>query len=370
MRAGRVALALLLAGCFPDADKLRGGGTPGNGGTGMGGSGGTSGTGGTAGQGGAGGGNMDGGGPPAGTRAEACAALGNAIAAQLMRCNPYLLMAGYGSQAAYAQRLTLNCNLYDAPGVNWPARPFKPCADALAAQSCTDWFDDVPLAACPLNGQFLDGQPCGSGFQCQTGLCSFPATGCGRCIQRPLMGQACVETCAQNLSCSPNKVCVPLGVRGAPCDANTPCRPSLACHNGACAPPATSGTCVTDDECDFTQGYVCNPDRGQCVKVTFGPTCLLNPDGSYVYCSGAQICKQGMCIARVADGGACSDTDRLFCQWPARCSNMRCRLPAPDRTCMPMATAGSGLPAGPGVGPTTRISDARAFGRPERVVRP
>jgi hypothetical protein len=372
MRPARIALALLLTGCFPDADKLRAPANPGNGGSGGGGGGGSGGTGGTtgvdAGTGGAGGGGqMDGGGQMQ-SRVQACAEMANALAAQLGRCNPYLLMAVYGSQAAYAARLQLNCNIFDAPGVNWPARPFAPCAAAMAAQNCADWRDDLPLAACPLSGQFVDGEPCGSGFQCQSGLCSLPSTGCGRCIKRPTLGQTCDEACAEGLACNPNKVCVMMGRLGAPCDANSPCRLSLACRSGACAQRATVGPCIVDDECDFAQGYTCNPDRGQCVKISFGSTCSTNPDGTYVYCTGL-VCKAGMCIPRVDDGGMCSDANRLFCKWPARCLNAQCRLPAPDRTCAPSAVAGDPLPTlQSGVAP--RISDARAFLRPEGLKRP
>jgi hypothetical protein len=302
------------------------GGSPGTGGMTA-----TGGTGGGAG--GAGGMSM-----PMMTRAQACTEYAQAYAAKANACAPFLTVLNYGSQAAHATRLQYACNLVDLPGVTFPPIPFKPCADGIAAQSCDDWFDGVTPPGCAGVGLVADGGSCSSGYQCASAYCSLPTTGCGRCARAPGLNEQCVEgQCPNGLICNGSSYCVVPGARGARCSADAPCRPSLGCRSGFCAPRADVGAnCFTLDDCNFPHAALCNTNIGRCVQVTTGSMCRVNPDYSVVACSASYFCRpDGGCVAPAADGAACSDQTGPSCLTPARCVDGRCKLYVPDKTCHP-----------------------------------
>jgi hypothetical protein len=395
MRARAVLLPLLLASCFPDADKLRGGGaspttggipvagsggvagiggaggTAGIGGTAGAGTGGTAGTGGASGMGGVsgiggaagmgGGSGMGGtgGAPSDPTRAQRCMEFAAAASAKTFQCAPFLSALRYGTQEAYAARLRLNCGFFDLPGVTFPAMPFKPCADALAAQSCEAWFDDVAIPACAAPGLRPIGGVCAAGLQCASSLCELNAAGCGRCIAYPKAGEACQGNCDTGLACNAAMVCVARGDVGAACGPNAPCKTALGCHKGVCVRPGPAGTpCESDDACDFFHGSVCNETMKVCVSVTIGPMCGAGPAGGFVACGASATCKMdGSCLPAAADGAACNNMGGPACTWPAQCANdLRCRIFIPNRAC----------PGGTAAGPEGRLDPRRSFAPAER----
>jgi hypothetical protein len=388
MRRAPPAVALLLLACYPNTSELtkttgtggasgagaaggasgagatggtagsggRGGSGPGGtGGSGPGGTGG-SGTGGSGGSGTGGGGAGGGGaggtggapppdaGPPAQTRAQACAQYGQSTAAKAMQCAPFVVSLLYGNMANYAGREELNCNLHEAPGVNFPPRPFRPCSDAYAAISCDDWRDGVIPAACIAFGQYAEGVSCSTGFQCATDLCDLTGGGsCGRCVRPPAVGQACLagQFCAAGLRCSLSQLCAtPVG-RGGSCSGSNPCRSSLVCNDIAtCAPRGQAGAaCQTADDCEVVASTYCNTTRGLCVSATTGGACRMNTDGSLLFCGFGAACQgDGSCLAAASDSGLCASGGPL-CVFPAACgTDGRCHLPTLDKTCGPAAT--------------------------------
>jgi hypothetical protein len=362
----RAALLLLLASCFPDADKLRakssGSGPPGGsgGGVGNGGSGGSA-----AGMGGGAAGSGGGGGGATGNRAQLCNELALASAAKAAACTPFLQIFRYGSQPAQAARIRLNCNLYDLPSVLFPPSPFKPCADALQAEPCNDWIDGAVPPACLGPGALAEGATCTAGYQCATDLCDIPATGCGKCATLPPAGDPCYKGfCAAGLVCNPGGICAKPGRAGETCDENAPCAESLGCHGGVCGPRGAPGAnCASNDECDIYHGSICGMMNTTCVNVSTGPMCTLNPDGSYVFCGGGATCQaDGSCTPAAADGAACTMTDKgPDCLWPAQClSDMKCHLFQANRSCLGTAAV---RPTEPDLGPLPARLGVAAFWR-------
>jgi hypothetical protein len=343
---GRVALLLLLAGCFPDGDKLRAKAS---------GPGPQAGRGGDTGTGGAGGG-------PAVSRTQLCDQLAKASAAKSSACAPFLQAFRFGSQDAQAARIRLNCNLYDLPAVLFPPSPFEPCADALAAQPCSEWIDGTVPDACLQSGMLATGATCTSGYQCETDLCDIPATGCGKCAPLPGVGEPCYRGfCDAGATCNMAGTCVVPGGLGAACDANTPCALSLACHGGVCGPRGGVGApCASDDECDIYGGTLCEM-KTKCVPVTTGTMCTVRPDGTYVLCAGGGKCQtDGSCLPAAADGAACDKTNGPDCVWPAEClADLQCHVFQPNRACLGTSAAPS-IGPGPGLMPAEGV---RAFWR-------
>jgi hypothetical protein len=381
MRA-RMALMLVLAGCFPDADKLRSGGGPpvvqpppsgtgggislGGMGGGLAGAGGATGgsqgaTGGagglaTGGAPGTGGGPGGAGGNPA--RAQLCAEFATISAEKAATCAPFAQAYRYGSKEAQAARIRLNCGLFDLPSVHFPPSPFKPCADALQAQSCPDWINGLIPQGCLGLGDRAAGAVCATSYQCQTDLCDIQANGCGRCVVPPVAGQPCFRgICALGLECNPAGTCVTPGGEGAACAPNAPCLSSLGCNAGKCtALGAPGAACMSNEQCDFFHGSVCGMMNTKCISVTTGPMCSLKPDGSLVACAASGTCRpaDGTCTPAAAEGAACSEEMGPQCLWPASCgSDMKCRYFMPNRACGP----GAQRPpeSGPGLTPADSV---------------
>ena len=75
---------------------------------------------------------------------------------------------------------------------------------------------------------------------------------------------------------------------------------------------------------------------GKCVGVTLGPMCVLESDGSYVFCGAGATCQMNApCLPAAADGAACSDMNGPACVWPAFCSTVdnHCHLFQANRGC-------------------------------------
>ena len=358
--AGAVVVGAAL-GCYPDTDKLRvspgsggspsggtGGGAGGMGGTVVGGRGGAGGMGGAVGGAGMGGGMagmggaMGGMGGAAQTRPQACTEYARTRAAKFGNCAPFLLAFLYGSEATYAARLELFCSLFDASGVAFPPRPFKPCGDAMMAMSCDDFTDGNFPSVCSFAGTHPDGAGCGFGDQCASGFCNLPMSGvCGACTRAPAAGQPCAfgSICGSGLICNPAMTCVAEQPRGAACSDNMPCRSSSVCRNAVCSAKGTVGApCTADKDCDVGRGVICNSTRMQCVMANTGPMCVARPDGGFTLCPASGTCKTGApCLAAAADDAACDEMNGPKCMWPAACTAAKCTIPRYNRTCLPAA---------------------------------
>jgi hypothetical protein len=331
MRARALVLSLLSLSCFPDSTKLTEGGS-------------SSGSGRT------------GGSTPGANRIALCNQYSAATSAKMFTCEPFLAAFLFGTQAAYAARLSLSCQPFDLPDVHFPPSPLDDCLDALATQKCIDFMDGRVPAACDISGSRANNAPCATYLQCQSKLCDFSGGGCGHCIPAPTAGQECADgNCADELECNAAGTCVAPGAEGDPCDENRPCLRSLACSQGVCAARGRPGApCTSNEACDLYSGVVCNTDKGTCVSVVVGPMCLEQPDGSYVFCGGGASCgTPSGCTPPLADGAACTQATATMaaerdCTYPAVCdTDNRCRIPQPSRTCSNTAAEGPHRPGRP-----------------------
>jgi hypothetical protein len=246
------------------------------------------------------------------------------------------------------------------PGSRMTPGELEACA---AAQSATSCDSIVSPPECHITGSLPAGAPCNTGWQCQSGSCSYTmrsadgrppvVSGCGTCTAAANIGQSCAESgCVQGSACAPSPngaaptcVAITAGDAGAHCDgmaalckvslycdpashtctagrrAGASCEDSSHCKAGlAClgkpgaatcvAPAAAGGACQASDGC--ASGLACA--RGRCAPVTWA--------SAGQPCGGAARCLVGSCIfdpprgtehgrcpTVIADGQPCSSAD-------------------------------------------------------------
>ncbi len=315
---------------------------PGNGGAGSGG-------GGAAGSGGGGGVGIDGGidaGPP--TVEEACGQYASTLCSRLGGCAPYALQLFYGDNDTCLSRVKLGCMLdLEVPDSNQTTAGMAACARDANNSSCADLLANVFPASCQIKpGNRLNGERCGSSWQCMSTHCERSTTDCGVCAPRAAAGGACTVDggCMQGLVCAAQK-CVAPAAMGAPCSAMAPCRANLYCSaiSNTCATPLALGAPCGGDTggCDFRQGVSCNTfavmANQKCETVAAakgGQACGL-VNSTLTLCVANNTCQgisliplktDGVCPNPAGDGMQCSDT--VHCLAPANCVGGLCRLPS------------------------------------------
>jgi hypothetical protein len=262
-----------------------------------------------------------------------CAEYAMRFCARYTACSAPQSALAFGTEADCRQRVQLECDLLDLPGVIWPTQA---CADAFATHPCADLLRNSDPLACRTQGTLPPDERCASAFQCQTRRCAqLPGAPCFTCVPRSALGQPCGSSiaCQDDLVCNDKKVCVAPRAMGATCDGDSPCLVPLLCRQGACVPRGGEGAaCTTSDDCDIVAGIGCNATLGKCVRYTVTPTtCRTNPDGSFELCAGRGTCNPGTltCVPAAADGAPCSDSLGPHCRSPAACKADRCQLPMP-----------------------------------------
>jgi hypothetical protein len=313
-----------------------------------------------------GGGGSSGGGAGGSSASSTKACNDNAAALCMLRdgCGPgYDIARTYGSQTVCEQRTAQNCiNSLDAKGTGNSAEHVEGCASAYPSESCTDFFDNNPVAACvPPAGTLAMGAPCGAPGQCTSTYCAVSSTSvCGTCQPLPVAGAACQvqADCGRDLACA-----VPSGTGSGVCAAwvdtggacltgVAPCKNGLACV-GDDVTSSTMGTCQAQPAmdgaaCQTTRktipncgnGFACivpaggTNGMGTCKPITLvsaGAMCggLGSPTvTSVAQCKAGGLCQKaapndptGTCIAAAADGAACDSDPSLGppCLAPAKC---------------------------------------------------
>src|SRR5262249_35252873 len=215
------------------------------------------------------------------------------------------------------------------------------CADLLA--------NNLPSSCLVKPGLRLDGQGCGSSWQCMSTHCEKTNGDCGVCAPRAAAGGACTvdEGCTVGRVCAGQK-CVMPGALGATCGDGAPCRGGLYCATSAttantktCATPlGVGGSCATDSNaCDFAKGVGCNPFASPptCAMVAAakgGEACGI-VNNTLTICIVLNSCN-GLSLIPLSttgtgpnpagDGQQC--TDSVHCLPPANCVGGLCRLPS------------------------------------------
>ncbi|MES1157866.1 MAG: hypothetical protein ABUL67_02080 [Haliangium ochraceum] len=263
------------------------------------------------------------------------------------RCAPQFLIRVYGTPAAcYAAQQGIWTLLGSPPDTTWNAAAFNACSSALAALSCTDYFDHWPTACAP-PGKRANGSACASSDQCSSVRCILAAgPTCGQCAAQALAGGACRSDsdCGAGLICAAAGSCVaPQGLQAACNRMTAPCLYSLSCRAGVCAMPGRAGAnCVAHEDCDVTAGWWCNFTTYKCGAATGGATCGSNADGTTRYCGALGVCNEnGTCLAAAKEGQSCNNTTGPSCAVPGRCVAGACavtKFPVQDCAVATMST--------------------------------
>jgi hypothetical protein len=217
------------------------------------------------------------------------------------------------------------------------------CARDASNAVCDDLLADMLPASCRIKpGPRLNGEGCGSSWQCMSTHCEKTTGDCGVCAPRAAANGACTVNggCMPGLVCAMQK-CVTPGQMGAACNAANPCRGNLYCSakTNTCQPPvAAGGSCDMDNNaCDTKNGVGCNifvsPNRCENVAAAKGGESCGIVNGTLTFCIVFNTCNglsliplstMGTCPNPAGDGQAC--TDNVHCMAPANCVGGLCRL--------------------------------------------
>jgi hypothetical protein len=291
---------------------------------------------------------------------EACDESARAYCTKLDQCRVEGVAESYGDQATCVARRSESCVAsLSSPDTGNTPLSVEDCARAEPAESCQDFLQNNPVAACLTpSGDRNDGDPCMFNSECDSAFCAIASTdSCGVCEPAPAIGDECVDQgCGYDLTCTTNKACAAwVPVDGA-CDVDHPCSPHNWCvtaegaATGTCMPSVTTQGAACDPHkytapgCDFNAGLYCNTMTSTCTSLVYvaaGEACG-NIDGDYHECVGGATCRgtPAMCIADADDGAPCDTVLGPSCMSPARCvtdgvsSAGTCTLPDPG-TCSP-----------------------------------
>ncbi len=284
---------------------------------------------------------------------KACNDIAMARCNRLQECSGgALITSRYGDMATCVSRIELSCkNGIDAVDTNASPAGSEACAAAIPNESCTDYVDNNPAAACqPVAGTRAAGAVCGYSAQCASAFCDVPKTSaCGTCAAKPADGAACTGNadCGFNQVCTKTSTCLTYVPEDGSCSGDGQCEFGLTCVGAVTTTtPPTNGTCQaqhtmmgeacdpsrkTGTDCNRSMGLYCNSTSKTCQAITFAtdgqPCGTVN--GAAVVCQGGGLCvittpPMGTCSAAAADGAACSDTAGPPCLSPSRCVNGTC----------------------------------------------
>lgn len=294
---------------------------------------------------------------------KACTDEVTARCALFMSCsNGALITTRYGDlPTCEARELSACLERLMAAGTTATPTFEEACAVAEPTESCPDFLDGNPTAACiaPLGGM-ANNAPCIANGQCTSGYCNLGAHSvCGTCGPAATAGTSCANaSCAHGLVClASTSLCVALGAMGAACDVNTPCQSDMSCVGsntkkmtmGTCQPAVATvgGACnpaaQTLANCDRTKGLTCDPTAKTCVAINYvaaGQPCRSAEPGVIIGCAAGGGCypvggTMQTCLAAAAEGATCDTVAGPGCLQPAKCvppgtaTAGTCQLPNP-----------------------------------------
>jgi hypothetical protein len=282
--------------------------------------------------------------PP--TVGEACAQFATAFCGRMTTCAPFVAQILYGDRAGCETRAALGCMLdFEVSDTNHTTTDMVACAHDASNASCDGLLaNDLP-ASCQIKpGVRLNGQGCGSSWQCTSTHCEKTNGDCGVCAPRAGAGGACTVDggCNMGLVCAAQH-CVAPGALGATCGDAAPCRGGLTCSatSKTCATPLGVGASCQNDSnaCDFGKGIGCNgfasPPKCEMVAAAQGGDACGVVNGTLTLCIVLNTCPglsliplnlTSACPNPAGDGQQCSSD--VHCMPPANCVGGICRLPS------------------------------------------
>ncbi len=281
--------------------------------------------------------------------AQACSDYATALCNLRQTCtNGFAITVGYGDLPTCQARYQASCeNSLAAPGTgNTPAH-LEACAQAMAGESCFDYFTNAAPSACaPPAGTLATGAGCAFDGQCQSGHCALGDQQiCGSCQPPPQAGSSCAGGvgCGSGLLCLADTETCGQGVPdGGACTDKDACGGAESCvglsagGSGVCLPRGGVGSpCdpreLTAPSCFGAGGVYCvrgARDAGSCEPITVataGQPCGIVPGIADAECGSGGLCAKaadagtGSCVAYVSDGSSCDSVAGPPCLPPAKC---------------------------------------------------
>lgn len=282
------------------------------------------------------------------TAMQACGDLAQAMCAKRASCtNGAGITRANGDMATCLAEEQQLCTLaLSAAGTGNSPDAVERCVSSYAAQSCTDFLNGSPPAACTPSGMRATGDPCTFNGQCQSAFCARAKSSvCGTCAAPPSVGDACLDgNCAHGQTClNSSNTCQAIVAGGQPCDGQT-CTAGYNCvaadtintGPGTCEMAgATAGAACGSGSagCAVILGLACGGPNGAktCMAITFGDdgaACGPSTDtgraackagGCYTATGPASESQSGTCKADVGAGAACDLMLGPACKPPGRC---------------------------------------------------
>ncbi len=244
--------------------------------------------------------------------------------------------ASFIDPATCADRFATLCeNAFALDGTAVTAEDLDVCAATIEDALCGGNFGALFDVCYPLlAGTRPDGAPCATLTQCAGGWCDVTdESGCGVCGSLPVAGEPCPDgLCALSAVCSEGTcVAITFAEDGEPCDPPAiQCNFRSSCAGGVCVAlaaegePCEPGRCRSGLECDATSN-VCIVEPPPAAE---GEPCGFDMDtGDFVFCDASTYCADDVCVARVPDGGSCTDT--TSCMFGAQCVGGTCQVEFP-----------------------------------------
>lgn len=267
-------------------------------------------------------GSSDAGDEAAGPESSACERYASSYCERIAECSPHTLRLLYENLALCTEIVERRCAEDTDIGIF--VDDVDGCVAVLANGTCEEVLA-APDAACARTpGARVQGEPCRTGAQCETGVCRFSGNACGACTGLLEEGEPCAgvldAACGPGLGCDSegSGECRPIQSRTLEesCDfAVLLCEPDLYCsliEPKTCKPwLGEGGDCSGDAEaCDRRQSLYCN--QGVCgpLDVLVEPGMACGANGSpFPRCSEPLFCNPSSqaCERRARPGEACVD---------------------------------------------------------------
>jgi Gametolysin peptidase M11 len=284
--------------------------------------------------------------PPA--IATACARYAEVYCARLDACVTDGVRLNYGEMKFCRARREVACRQdLLTPGRSETTERRQSCTDALAKQSCRDYYFGRPLPACDYPpGNLKEGAPCFRSSQCGMGLsCEIETDeACGTCMPTLPIGGDCsfwTAGCPLGTYCYADQCLAPLGI-GDPCKKTAAsCLGGMACTQEGCIEKNgdVGADCSKTDICDTVKGLYCNLMTGKCTPNPAGvevgkPCSVVDASGARSRCGADATCfappaspTRRVCVARVGAGAKCDNAVGPLCDPPGECVRGQCVVP-------------------------------------------